>query len=132
MGGLLSIEHRENVALLLRSPATTSAHELLERRLDPLQRGDAFRDVRDLLLRPLAHVRAGRRWIHAQVETLLDLLEREAQLLGMADETHTPDRFYVVLPVTRWAALRLGEKSLALVEADGLDADARSTSELAD
>src|SRR5690606_5778204 len=86
-------------------PAAGSAparpRHVLERVPDLLQLRDPLRDVRDLRLRALLHLRRRRPRIRPQRQQVLDLAELEAQLLRAADEPQPLQRILVVFAVAR-------------------------------
>src|SRR5690606_23233260 len=130
---LLPIQLFEDRTVRRGSLAAALPGQALKRSLHPGEALDAFLNVGDLVLGPLANVGAGGFRIDPQLEELLDLLQREAELLGVADEAHAPHSLRRILPVAgRGAPLRLCDQTRALVEPNGLDANARLLSELPD
>jgi hypothetical protein len=70
--------------------------------------------------------------VQPQAEQPLDLLEREAEVLGSPDEPQDGHSLLVVLSVAGGSALRFFEQSLALVEPHGFNAHTRLPGNFAD
>ncbi len=67
-----------------------------------------------------------------KLKKLLDLFERESELLGALDEPHSGDGIGWKLAIAGRAPRRLWEQSPALVVPDGLNVDAGLLSRLTD
>src|SRR5690606_3024767 len=104
--------------------ATTSPSQVLQSRLDADEVCHLLLDIDDLRPGQGADIGAALVGIDAQLEQLLDLLQRETELLRASNEPDPSDCIGRVLPVAGALSRRLGQKALALVEAEGLDAHA--------
>src|SRR6266851_1172334 len=67
-----------------------------------------------------------------ETDELLDLVEREAEVLVSFDEAVDGDRLLRIVSVPRWTSLRLGEQAPPFVVTQGVDVDACSCGNLAD
>ena len=91
------------------------------RALHALERTDPLLDDLDLVSGfPLDGI-AGRAVPDAQPEQLLNLLQRETELLGVLDEAEARHRVVGVLAVTGSCTLRCRKEAPSLVIADRLD-----------
>ncbi len=103
-----------------------------QRRADPLQPFDLVPDFGQLFLGAALDLGAIGLGIGAQRQQLGHLGQREPQLLGLADKTDLGQGIgRVVAKAARGGFKRLWDQAAALVETDGLDADAGSFRRLA-
>src|SRR5688572_20623465 len=117
----LSLELFQDRALARWATAAALLRESLERSLHLFEARDPLLDVLDLRSCLIPYVSTSAVRVDAQLEQLLDLLQREAEILGASDELHPPNRVPRILAVARRTPSRLRDQALALVEADGLD-----------
>src|SRR2546425_2836875 len=108
-------------AVVRRPPRRARRGQTLQRALHALEIADPVFDDLDLLSGfPLDGI-AGGPVPDAQPEQLLDLLQRETELLGVLDEAQARHRVIGVLPISSRRAPRGREKAPPLVIADRLD-----------
>jgi hypothetical protein len=106
-----------------------------KRRQDTLhlrQRLEFAADGSQFVLDVVAHEGAGRGIVAAQIEELATFLQAEAQDLGVFDEADAMHDVTGIAADAHARFARLGDQTLALVEADGLYVHARTPGRLAD
>src|SRR2546428_317813 len=108
-------------AVVRRPSGRARRGEPLQRALHALEVTDPLLDDLDLLSGfPLDGI-AGGAVPDAQPEQLLDLLQRETELLGVLDEAESRYRVVGVLAIPSWSPTRVRKKTPPLVVADRLD-----------
>src|SRR3989475_3521703 len=108
-------------AVVRRPPGRARRCQTLQRALHALEIADPLLDDVDLLSGfPLDGI-ACRAMPDAQPEQLLDLLQRETELLGVLDEAEAGHRVIGVLAITSRSAPRGRKEATPLVIADRLD-----------
>src|SRR6266516_2682695 len=119
-------------ALVRRPSGRARRGQPLQRALHALEITDPLLDDLDLQSGfPLDGI-AGGAVPDAQPEQLLDLLQRETELLGVLDEAESRYRVVGVLAVPSWSATRVRKKTPPLVVAYRLDVRVGRVRDLAD
>src|SRR5438128_6493330 len=119
-------------AVVRRPSGRARRGQPLQRALHALEVTDPLLDDLDLLSRfPLDGI-AGGAVPDAQPEQLLDLLQRETELLGVLDEAESRYRVVGVLAIPSWSATRVRKKTPPLVIADRLDVHVDRVRDLTD
>src|SRR2546425_6879784 len=118
---VMVFQYLQDRAVVRRPPGRARRSQTLQRALHALEIADPLLDDLDLLSGfPLDGI-AGGPAPHAQPEQLLDLLQRETELLGVLDEAQARHRVVSVLAVARRGTLRRRKEAPPLVIADRLD-----------
>src|SRR5207237_8694070 len=122
----------EDRAVVGRPPGRAGRCQPVQGALHALEVADPLLDDFDLLSGfPLDDI-AGSAVSDPQGEQLLDLLEREAELLGLLDEAEPADCVVDVLAIARSGAPRSGDDAAEFVIADGLNGQVGRGRDLAD
>ena len=106
--------------------------ELLQPVSDTAQAHDLSFDLRDLLLRPVAHHLRDVCAVLGQRQQLSNLCQRIAVRLDPLDELHQWDYILAVVPIASRRSRRPGEQPSAFVESDGLHVHAGSFGKFTD
>src|SRR2546425_12770174 len=118
---VMIFQNFQDRAVVRRLSSRARRGQPLQRALHALEVTDPLLDDFDLLSGfPLDDI-AGGAVPDAQPEQLLDLLQREAKLLGMLDEAEARYRVVPILAVSGRRAPRVRKKTPPLVVADRLD-----------
>lgn len=126
-------EGRQDGAGAERAASRTSRNQVLERAANPREPRDLAVDVLELDGRALAHVAAIGLGVGPQRQQFFDFAKGEPDLLGLPNEPDPMDGLHRVVPeAAAFRFRRLFDQPLALVETDGLDADAGLAGRFAD
>src|SRR3989454_11850536 len=129
---VMIFQNLQNRAVVRRPSGRARRGQPLQRALHALEVTDPLLDDLDLLSGfPLDDV-AGRAVSDPQGEQLLDLLQRETELLGVLDEPEARHRVVGVLAIPCWSAARSRKQATPLVITDRLDVHVGRVRDLTD
>src|SRR5206468_10490626 len=118
---VMIFQNLQDRTVVRRAPRRARRGQPLQRALHASEIADPLLDDLDLLSGFALDDIAGSAVSDPQGEQLLDLLQREAELLGVLDEAEARHRVVGVLAIPGRSAARSREEATALVIADRLD-----------
>ena len=129
---VMIFQYLQDRAVVRGPPGRAGRGQAFERALHPLEVTDPLLNDLDLLSGlPLDGI-AGGAVPDAEAQQLVDLTQREAQLLGVLDEAQARYRVVRVLAIAGRGALRSRKETPPLVVADRVDGDVALRRELLD